>query len=56
MQTFQTNIFISVMLIGTIDFHHFIPHSVVLTLALGHKVKVSVMKNQLASFSHTFFI
>ena len=49
MQSFQQNIFIFVMLIGTIDFYHFMPLSV--TLTGGHKV--SAKQNILASFSST---
>ena len=47
--------FIPAMLIGTIDFHHFMPLSVAfnLTLAGGHKV--SVKQNLLTPFSHTLF-
>ena len=40
--------------IGTIDFYHFIPLSLTLTLAGGRKV--STKQNLLASFSETFFV
>ena len=43
--------FIPTMLIGTIDFYHFIPLSVILTMVGGHKV--SAKQNLLASFSCT---
>ena len=39
MQTCEPNLFIPAMLIGTIDFCHFIPFSLNLTLPGGHKVK-----------------
>ena len=39
------------MLIGTVDFYHFIPLSVNLTVAGSHKV--SAKQNLLASFSCT---
>ena len=39
------------MFIGTYGFYHFIPLSVTLTLAGGHKV--STKQNLLASFSYT---
>ena len=51
MQSFQSNFVIHIMLIGTIDFCHFIPFSMSLTRAQGHKV--SPKQNLLASFSHT---
>ena len=38
-QTFQPKFFIPVMPIGTLDLCHFIPLSVILTLAVGHKVQ-----------------
>ena len=38
-QTFQPNMFILAMLIGTIHFCHIIPLSVALTLAWGHQVR-----------------
>ena len=37
-RTVQSNFFIPVLLIGTIDFYHFIPFSLTLTLPGGHKV------------------
>ena len=37
-QPFQPHFFTPVMLIGTIDFYHFIPRSRTLTLPTGHKV------------------
>ena len=52
-QTFRPNTFILAMLIGTIEFCHFIPLSVTLTLAGGHKV--STEQNLLASFSCILF-
>ena len=42
MQTFQPNSFISLMLIGTIGFYHFIPRSVNLTIS--HTLKLKGMK------------
>ena len=48
MQTFQQVFFIPAMLIGTINFYHFIPLSAILTLAWGHKV--STRQSLLASF------
>ena len=45
-QTLQPFFFIPTMHIGTIDFYHFIPLSVALTLAGGHKV--SAKQNLLA--------
>ena len=52
-QTFQPNVFLPAMLIGTIDFYHFIPHSVTLTLTGGHKVstKLSCWLHFLTHFS-----
>ena len=46
--------FLAAMLIGTIDFCHFIPLSMALTLAGSHKV--STKQNLLASFSPTLLI
>ena len=42
------------MFLGTIDFNHFIPLSLTLTLPGGHKV--SAKQNLLASFSCLLFI
>ena len=53
-QTVQPNCFIPAMLIGTIDFYHFMPFSLTLTLPGGNKV--SAKPNQLASFSPKVFI
>ena len=50
-QTFQ-HFFIPVILIDTIDFCHFTPFPV--TLTLGQKV--SAKQNLLSSFSHTFLL
>ena len=47
------NSFVPAMLIGTIDFCHFIPLSVTVTLAGGHMVSTEL--NLLTSFSHAFF-
>ena len=53
-QTFYPDFFvIPVMLIGTIDFYHFIPLSVTLTMAGGHTV--CAKQNMLALLSHTLF-
>ena len=52
----QAIFFVRVMLIGaigTIDFYHFVPLSLTLTLAGGHKV--STKQNLLASFSRMLF-
>ena len=38
MQTFQPIFVVPAMFVGTIDFYHFIPLSLTLTLAGGHKV------------------
>ena len=38
MQSFQPNSFITAMFISTIDFCHFVPLSVALILASGHKL------------------
>ena len=51
---FWPNLFIPAMLIGTIDFNHFILLSLILTLPAGHKVIAK--QNLLASFSTTLFI
>ena len=48
------NQFVSYLLIGTIDFYHFILISLTLTLPLCHKV--SAKQNLLASFSCTLLI
>ena len=42
-----------ILVIGTIDFYHFIPLSVTLTLLGGHKV--SAKENLLALFSRSLF-
>ena len=47
-QTFQPVLLIPAMLIGTMDFYHFIPLSLTLTLPGGHKV--STKQSLLASF------
>ena len=52
-QTFQPNLFILCVLLGSIDFYHFIPHSLTLTMAWSHKV--SAKQNLLASFPPTLF-
>ena len=52
-QTFQPNFFTPAIHIGNIDFYHFIPLSLTLTLCGGHKV--NTVQNLLASFSHTLF-
>ena len=52
-QSFQPMFFIPAMLIGTIDFYHFIPLSVTLIMAEVHKV--SSKQDLLALFTHTFF-
>ena len=54
-QVVQPNCFIPALLTGTIDFYHFTPLSVTLTMLGGHKV--STKQDLLASFffsSHTF--
>ena len=51
-QSRLSDIFNQARLIGTIDFYHFIPCSVALTLAGDHK-KVSTKQNMLASLSRT---
>ena len=53
-QAVQPNFFLPAMLIGTIDFKHFVLLSLTLTLPGG--LKVSAMQNLLASFSHTLLI
>ena len=53
-QTVQPNSFLPSMLIGMIDFYHFIPLSLILTLPGDHKV--SAKQNLLASLSRTLFI
>ena len=47
-QTFQQSSFIPAMLTGAIDFYHFIPLSLTLTLARGHTV--STKQNLLKFF------
>ena len=51
-QIVQPNLFILTMIIGTIDFYHLIPLSLILTLSEGHKV--SEKQNLLTSFSSHF--
>ena len=41
MQTVQPNFFIPAILIGTIDFYHFIPISLTMTLPRGYKVSAN---------------
>ena len=53
-QTVQPSFYIPTMLIGTIDFNHFIPLSLTLTLPGGHMI--SAKENLLAVFSPTLFI
>ena len=53
-ELFNQSFFIPAMLTGTINFYHFIPLSLTLTLPEGHKV--SAKQNLLASFSPTFYI
>ena len=53
MQTIQPNFFIPAILIGTIDFYHFVS-LLTLTSPRGHKVSMKL--NLLASFSPTLFI
>ena len=53
-QAVQPIFFILVMLIGTMDFYHFVPLYVILTLPGSHNV--STKQNLLASFYHTLFI
>ena len=53
MQTVQPNFLIPAMLVGSVDFYHFIPLSVTMTSAGGHKV--STKQDLLASFCGTFF-
>ena len=53
-QAFSTGDFGSAMFIGTINLYHFIPHSVFLTLAEGHKVYGK--QNLFISFSYPFLI
>ena len=52
MQTFQPNLFIPTMLVGTSDFYHCIPLSLTLTVPRGHKV--STNQNLGFIFLHTF--
>ena len=52
-QTYQLNSVTPAMLIGTIDYYHFTPLSVTLSLAGGFKVKAK--QNLLASFFCTLF-
>ena len=51
---FNQFFFIAAMLIGTIDFYHFVPLSLILILPGGHKVNAK--QNLLSSFSQTLFI
>ena len=51
-QTVPPNSFIPAILIGTIDFYHFIPLSLTLTLPRGHTI--SAMQNLMALFSQHF--
>ena len=53
-QTSKPILFIPAILIGAIDFYHFIWPSLTLTLPGGHKI--STEENLLASFSPTFFM
>ena len=53
-QTVLPNLFIPAMLISTIDFYHFIPCSLTLTLPGGHKVNAK--QKLLALFSYRPFI
>ena len=53
-QTVKPNVFVPTMLLGTVDFYHFILFSLTLTLPGGHKV--SAKRNLLALFSRTRFI
>ena len=53
MQTFQPNCFIPAILLSTIDFYHFMLHSLTLALPGGHKV--GTKQNLLASFSRRLF-
>ena len=53
-QTVQSNFAIPTMLTGAIDFYHFIPLSLTLTLSRGHSI--TAKQNLLASFSPTLFI
>ena len=50
----HTDFVLPAMHIGTIDFCHFIPLSLTLTLAGGHKV--GAKQNLLASFSCTLYL
>ena len=52
-KTFKPNFFVPAMLIGTIDFCHFMPLSLTLNLLESHKD--STKQNFLASFSCTHF-
>ena len=54
MQAFQPHIFIPAMLIGTMNFYSFTPHSVTLTLPGGHKVSAKKAKPIRFIFSHAF--
>ena len=53
-QTVLPKFFVPAMLIGTIDFCHFISLSLTLTFLWGHRV--SAKQNLLASFSWTFHL
>ena len=50
-QTFQPFLFILAMLIGTVEMYHFIPLSLILALAVIHKVRAK--QKHFASFSLT---
>ena len=50
MRTVQPNFYMPAVLIGTIDFHHFVPLSLTLTLPWGHKVSVKPNLNLLHTF------
>ena len=50
----STRFFLPAMLVGTIDFYHFIPLPLALPLPSSHKVNAK--QNLLASFSPTLFI
>ena len=43
MQIFEPTLFIPAMLIGTIDFYHFIPPSLTMALPGGHKVSKNLL-------------
>ena len=52
MQTFQSFFSVPAMLVATIDFYHFVPISV--TLTVGGGLRVGTKQNLMASFCHTF--